>query len=361
MACALELGRRGLGRTHPNPAVGAVVVRAGQIVGRGWHTRAGEAHAEIVALRDAGPRARGATLYCTLEPCTIEGRTPPCVGAVIAAGVRRIVVGTIDPHPRVRGRGLRALRAAGIAVASGVEEGAARELIRGFASVVTRGRPWVRLKLGASLDGRIATRSGEARWVTGAAARARVHVWRDEFDGVVVGSGTALADDPLLTCRRRSGRDPVRIVLDRRLRLPVGARMMGEGRSPVWVVTDGSASSARHRRLEKAGAHVLVVRPARTAPWIDTVLGELARRGLTSLLVEGGAGIAAAFVAASRVDELALFLAPLLIGADGVPIIEAMGVTRLSDAPRLGCVATERIGSDVLLSFEQPTLRGRRA
>ena len=361
MACALELGRRGLGRTHPNPAVGAVVVRAGRVVGRGWHARAGEAHAEIVALRDAGARARGATLYCTLEPCTTSGRTPPCVGAVISSGVRRVVVGTIDPHPRVRGRGLRALRAAGIEVSSGIEESAARELIRGFVSVVTRGRPWVRLKLGTSLDGRIATRSGDSRWVTGAAARARVHLWRDEFDGVLVGSGTALADDPLLTCRRRGGRDPVRIVLDRRLRLPVGARMLVDGRSPVWIVTDGRAPPVRRRRLEAAGARVLVVTPAPSVAWIDTVLGELARQGLTSLLVEGGAGIAAALVVADRVDEFALFQAPLLIGADGVPIIEGMGVTRLSDAPRLACVATERIGSDVLLCFERATVRRRQA
>ncbi len=353
MAEALALARRGLGRTHPNPAVGALLVKAGRVIGRGWHKRAGEPHAEIVALREAGGRAKGATLYCTLEPCTLLGRTPPCVDAVLEAGVQRVVVGTTDPNPRVRGRGLRRLRSKGLEILSGVEEEAARELIRGFASVMRRGRPWVRLKLASSLDGRIATASGESRWITGREARAMVHDWRNEFDAVAVGSGTALVDDPRLTCRQRGGRDPLRLVFDRRLRLRAGARLLSAGRSPVWVLTDGSGGPRRARRLEAAGARVLEVCPVPGEGWLEKVLGELARQGVTSLLVEGGAALAGALIRADCVDEIALFLAPLLIGADGVPIINGMDVTRLAAAPLFQPASVERIGQDVLLRLQR--------
>src|SRR5690606_308224 len=220
MRHALALARRGLGRTRPNPPVGAVVVRGGRVVGTGWHKRAGTAHAEVIALAAAGKEARDATLYLTLEPCTHTGRTPPCAPQVIASGVKRVVIAVPDPNPVVRRRGIAMLRRAGIQVETGLEAEAGEELIRGFACHVTTGRPFVRLKLAASADGRIATRTGASRWITGPDARRLVHRWRDEMDAVMVGSGTLLADDPELTCRRAGGRDPVRVVVDGGLRTP---------------------------------------------------------------------------------------------------------------------------------------------
>jgi diaminohydroxyphosphoribosylaminopyrimidine deaminase/5-amino-6-(5-phosphoribosylamino)uracil reductase len=348
MRRALELARRGLGRTHPNPPVGAVVVRAGRIVGEGWHRRAGTAHAEVIALAAAGERARGATLYCTLEPCSFVGRTPACAPRVVASRVSRVVLGTIDPHPRVRGRGVRELRRAGIAVQSGVEEEAARELIRFFAHHAVRRRPFVRLKLAASADGRIATATGESRWITGPLARRLVHRWRNELDAVMVGVETALADDPALTCRMARGRDPIRIVVDSRLRVPPRARLLREGRSPVWIATARNAPAARAKRLEAAGAAVLPVPGRGERVDLGALLDLLAQRGISSLLVEGGATLAASLLRAGLVDELCWFEAPLLIGGDGKPMIEGLGVRSMNDALALRGHRLESVGPDLL-------------
>ncbi|MFM8409871.1 MAG: bifunctional diaminohydroxyphosphoribosylaminopyrimidine deaminase/5-amino-6-(5-phosphoribosylamino)uracil reductase RibD [Alphaproteobacteria bacterium] len=358
MRRALELARRGLGRTSPNPPVGAVVVRGGKIVGEGLHRRAGGPHAEVVALREAGSLARGATLYCTLEPCAHHGRTPPCAPAVAAAGIARVVVGTIDPNPRVRGRGLRILRAAGVRVASGVEEDEAKELIRFFAHHRRHGRPFVRLKLAASLDGRIATAGGASRWITGPGARALVHRWRDEMDAILVGIGTALADDPSLTCRRRGGRDPLRVVLDRSLRLPPGARMLREGRSAVWLAAGAGSDRRRRLALERAGARVFTARSRRGRLDLGAVLERLGREGVLSVLAEGGGEVAASLLAAGLVDEVCLFTAPILLGGDGVAVVGPLGVESPAEAPQLQVVGREVLGPD-LLTIARPT--GRRA
>lgn len=348
MSEALALARRGLGRTRPNPAVGAVVVKGGRIVGRGFHARAGGPHAEVGALAEAGSRARGATLYVTLEPCSHFGRTPPCAPAVVSAGLTRVVVGTGDPNPRVRGRGLRILQRAGVETVVGVCGDKARELIRAYAHHMQTGLPFVLLKLAASADGRIAAAGGASRWITSPPARRLVHEWRDELDAVLVGSDTVLADDPALTCRRRGGRDPIRIVLDGRLRTPPDARLFREGRSPVWIATVRGASPRRAEALAAAGAEVLEL-PARSGHVdLRALLRELGKRDVVSLLVEGGSRLAGALLAEGRVDELRWFSAPILIGGDGIPMIGSLGVKSPQRALRLVDLTGRSVGRDHL-------------
>ncbi|MBM4245118.1 MAG: bifunctional diaminohydroxyphosphoribosylaminopyrimidine deaminase/5-amino-6-(5-phosphoribosylamino)uracil reductase RibD [Deltaproteobacteria bacterium] len=348
MRLALELGRRGLGRTRPNPPVGAVVVRGGRVVGSGWHRRAGTAHAEAIALEQAGAAARGATLYVTLEPCTHQGRMPPCAPRVIESGVQRVVIGAIDPNPLVSRRGVAQLRRAGVAVTTGVESAASMDLIAAFARHVVTGRPFVRLKLAASADGRIATRTGASRWITGAPARRLVHRWRNEMDAVMVGVDTVIADDPELTCRRAGGRDPVRVVVDGRLRIPPRARLLHDGRGPVWIATRTRHDRARAARLGRDGATILPV--VARGPHLDlgALLVTLGRRDLTSVLVEAGAALSAALIAGGHVDELCWFSAPLLIGGDGLPMIGPLGVRSLRGAFPLSDLRVERVGDDLL-------------
>ena len=347
MAEALRLARRGLGRTSPNPAVGAVVVRGGRIVGRGFHRRAGGPHAEIFALRAAGRRARGATLYVTLEPCCHTGRTGPCVERVLAAGVARVVVGSKDPNPRVRSKGMARLRRGGVAVDCGLLEAECRELNADFEKFITTGLPFVVLKLAATLDGRIAAASGDARWVTGAAARRRVHEMRNRLDAVIVGSQTVLADDPELTCRIRGGRDPLRVVLDGRMRTPRSARVFRSHpqRTRLYTLAD---RSARARALARSG--VVVRRGGGDRPGsLRRVLADLARDGIKSVLIEGGGTLAARALRDGLVDRLALFLAPKLLGAEGRPAIGALGLRRMTQAIALRDVTVERIGDDLLI------------
>ena len=349
MARAVALARRGLGRTSPNPPVGAVVVRGGRIVGEGWHRRAGGPHAEVVALRRAGAAARGATLYVTLEPCSHFGRTPPCADAVIAARVGRVVVAVGDPNPRVRGRGLRALRAAGIRVDVGVLANEAGAVSAWFRHFVVRRRPYVLLKLAASLDGRIATASGESRWVSGAAARRWVHALRNRVDAVMVGAGTVLADDPALTCRLRGGRDPRRIVVDGRLRVSPRAAVFRRGSaSPTVVVTTTAASPRRRRALQRVGAEVVALPGRQGRVRMDAVLKALAARDIVSVLVEGGADLAATLLRERAVDRALVVSAPLLLGADGRAMLAGLGVARLASALRLAQVTVTRLGPDVL-------------
>ncbi len=356
MRQAIAAARRGLGRTSPNPAVGAVVVRGGRVVGRGHHARAGGPHAEVVALRAAGERARGADLYTTLEPCDHFGRTPPCSLAILEAGVRRVVVGSRDPNPVVRGRGMARLRRGGVEVVRGVLEEECDRLNAPWSTFITEGRPHVTLKAAVTLDGKIATRDGDARWVSGPEARAWVHRKRDEVDAVLVGAGTARADDPALTARLPGGRgrDPLRVVLDTGLRLPARLRLFRERSSAPTLVAH---ASSRRRRL---GPAVELVRCRRGPGGVDLrdLLGKLAERGVTHLLVEGGAAVHARFLAEGLVDEVAVFVAPKILGGDGLSLARGRGPARMAEALRLGQVRVERLGDDVLVTGSVPR-RGR--
>jgi diaminohydroxyphosphoribosylaminopyrimidine deaminase/5-amino-6-(5-phosphoribosylamino)uracil reductase len=341
MAVALRLAGRGLGQVWPNPAVGCVVVKHGRIVGRGWTQRGGRPHAEFEALRRAGGAALGATAYISLEPCAHYGQTPPCTMALLHAGIRRAVIAATDPDPRVDGRGIDQLRQAGVDVTLGVAKDEAERLNAGFFLRVRAGRPLVTLKLATSLDGRIATRAGASRWITGEEARQRAHRLRATHDAVMIGSGTALADDPELTCRLPGleERSPVRIVLDGRLRLPASSRLARTAREvPTWVITRAEVEAKRRAALERCGVQVLSVE---TAPGeqidLGLALAALAGRGLTRILAEGGSELAAALLRARLVDRLVWFQAPLLIGGDGLPAIATLAADALAD-----CVSLQR-------------------
>lgn len=353
MRLAWRLGRHGLGRTSPNPPVGAVIVTGGEVVGRGYHRQAGQPHAEVEALAAAGPRARGGTLYVTLEPCNHHGRTPPCTEAVVTAGIRRVVIGARDPNPAVVGGGMARLRRAGITVSSGVEQARCEELIAAFRKHVTTGLPFVTLKLAASLDGRIATVSGASRWITGEDSRRFAHRLRAEHDAVLVGAETVRRDDPELTCRVRGGRNPLRVILDGRLRLPVTARVLANtDTAPTLVVVGRDAPARKIRQIEARGAEVLALRASAGRVSVQALLRALGRRGILSVLIEGGASVAAAALAARMVDRLLIFYAPKLIGGDGRPMLGALGVRRLAHAPRLGRLRVTRFAQDVLLATD---------
>ena len=350
MRRALALAARGLGRTYPNPPVGAVLVRGGRVVGEGFHARAGGPHAEIEAIRAAGARARGAELFVTLEPCTFHGRTPPCLDAMLGLDLARVVVGTVDPHPRVRGRGIRGLRRHGVPVVVGVERAAADGLLTGFRSRVLRGRPLVTLKLALTLDGRIAAHGGDARWITGVAARRLVHELRGVSDAVVVGAGTVRADNPRLTCRIRGGHDPVRIVVTgRRLDLPPDAHVLAPGGPPTIVIAPTSAAPPRVAALRRTGVEVMLLPGrARRVPF-EGIMAALGGRGFTSVLVEGGARVAAEVLRAGVVDRAVLFVAPTFLGGDAVPAIATLGIGRAADAIRLTRVSVRRVGDDLVV------------
>jgi diaminohydroxyphosphoribosylaminopyrimidine deaminase / 5-amino-6-(5-phosphoribosylamino)uracil reductase len=355
MRTALALARRGLGAVWPNPAVGCVIVNDGRIVGRGWTQPGGRPHGETEALRRAGGAARGAVAHVSLEPCCHWGRTPPCVDALVTAGVRRVVVALEDPDPRVAGEGLRRLRAAGLDVEVGLCAEAAAEVNAGFLSRLRLGRPLVTLKLATSLDGRIATASGESQWITGPPARERAHAMRASHDAIMVGTGTVVADDPQLTCRLPGlgHRSPVRIAVDRHLRISPAARLITDAcRVPTWVLTLRSAPSARRATFLASGVTLIDVDPDREGQ-IDlaAALGALGERGITRLLVEGGARLAAAFIRARLVDRLAWVHAPLVIGGDGIPAITGLTLAALADAPAFERLSTEPIGDDVLTTF----------
>jgi diaminohydroxyphosphoribosylaminopyrimidine deaminase/5-amino-6-(5-phosphoribosylamino)uracil reductase len=353
MARALALAVRGLGTTSPNPPVGAVVVRRDRVVGEGYHRRAGGPHAEVLALRRAGPRARGGTLYVTLEPCChLDKRTPPCVPTVIASGVTRVVVATRDPNPKVRGRGLAALRRAKLRVDIGVVSAGAEKLIEPYRTLVTAGRPFVTLKVASTLDGKIATARGESRWITGIAARKLVHQLRARSDAILTGSGTVLADNPSLTARTGSahGHTPLRIVLDPSLRVPLHAKVLRDRKAPTLIVTTAAGAAANRAALQKIGAEVLVL-PARHGriQW-RALLSELGRRGIASLMIEGGAEVNASALRKGIVDRVLFFLAPRMMGGrDAVGAIGGLSPARLSDVLKLKRMAVMRIGPDILV------------
>jgi diaminohydroxyphosphoribosylaminopyrimidine deaminase/5-amino-6-(5-phosphoribosylamino)uracil reductase len=360
MARALALAARGLGRTFPNPPVGAVFVRGGRVLGEGFHRRAGSPHAEVEALRSARGNLRGATLYVTLEPCTHHGRTPPCVDALLPLGLRRVVVAMTDPNPRVRGRGVERLRRAGVSVSVGVGAEEAALLTAGYATRVRLGRPMVTLKLAATLDGRIAAADGDARWITGVAARRLAHALRDVCDAVLVGAGTVRADDPRLTCRLPGGRDPIRVVLAGRGALSPSARVFAPGGPPTWVIAPAGTPARTVAGLRRRGVDVVLL-PARDGrvPFAAAVQA-LGARGITSLLVEGGGTVAGEAVRAAVADRLVLFVAPALLGGDGVPAVGPLGLRRVRDAVRVDGLAVARVGPDLVLEGRLRYGRGDR-
>lgn len=348
MARALILARRGLYTTDPNPRVGCVIVNNGRVVGEGWHERAGQAHAEIRALQQAGAAARGATVYLTLEPCCHHGRTPPCSAALIAAGIGRLVAAMRDPNPRVAGQGFAQLQQSGVAVESGLLQAEAQAINPGFISRMARGRPFVRLKLAASLDGRTALASGASQWITGEAARADVQKWRARSSAILTGIGTILADDPALTVRRLDiGRQPRRVVLDSTLRCPVTARVL---RAPGQAVIVAARNDAqRAEALRSAGAEVLVLEGASGRVDLGALLAELAARETNELLVEAGATLCGAMLRAGLVDELLLYYAPHIMGDGERGMFHIGPLAEMRERIALELVDLRRVGQDVRL------------
>lgn len=344
MAQALRLAERGLHTTAPNPRVGCVLVNQGQLVGAGWHERAGEPHAEVNALRAAGALARGATAYVTLEPCSHFGRTPPCADALIAAGVRRVIVAMQDPNPLVAGQGNAKLRAAGIEVECGLMEAAARELNAGFIARMTRGTPWVRSKIAASLDGRTALANGTSKWITGEFARRDVQHWRARSCAVLTGIGTVLADDPQLNLREIStGRQPLRVVLDSELRIPARAKILQNG----TLIYTACPEREKHGEIEATGAEVQTLAGANGKVDLPAVLSDLARRGVNEVLVEAGRSLNGALLAAGLVDELVLYLAPQLLGDAARGLADLGELTRLQQRIELQWQDVRQVGGDL--------------
>ena len=352
MRLALELAKKAEGFTSPNPMVGAVVVKDGEIAGTGYHARAGSPHAEIIALRGAGEKAQGATLYVNLEPCCHHGRTGPCTEAIIAAGVRKVVVAMVDPNPLVAGKGIARLRQAGIAVAAGVLAAEAARLNEVFSKYITTGMPFVVLKAAMSLDGKIATRRGESRWITAEQARLCGHRLRHRYDAILVGVNTVLLDNPSLTVRLPEGgsRDPVRVVVDSCARTPPGAKIINQpSAAPTLIAATPEAPAERVAALKGAGAEVLVLPPDEKGRVdLPLLMKELAGREITSVLIEGGAEVHASALDAGIVDKVAWFIAPLLVGGKEAPgPVGGQGAGRLDEAVPLRNVFVQRIGEDI--------------
>ncbi len=352
MQRALELARRGEGLVEPNPMVGAVVLdAAGSTIGEGWHARFGGPHAEVAALEAAGPAARGSTLVVTLEPCCHHGKTPPCTDAILAAGIRRVVVGAVDPAAHASGRGIERLRAAGVDVAAGVEAEQAQRLIAAFAMLAVHGRPWVIAKWAMSLDGHVATASGESRWISSEASRAVVHRLRARVDAILVGIGTALADDPMLTARPPGPRSLLRIVLDARARLPITSQLaQTAAQHPTLIAVGPEAPRDAVSRLQEAGCEVWQSGQSVQTAAIVELLAELGRRRLTNLLVEGGPTVLGGFFDAGLVDEVQAFIAPTIIGGSQAPAaVAGLGISSMQKAPRLSIESIESLGNDCFI------------
>ncbi len=353
MKQALDLAEKGRGWTSPNPMVGALVVKDGRIVGRGYHRRAGASHAEVNAIDDAGACARGATLYVTLEPCNHVGRTPPCTRKINETGIRRVVVAMRDPNPGVQGGGNGYLRARGIEVTTGICEKRARTLNEGFITWITTGRPFVIVKCAATLDGRIATRTGDSRWVTGPAARRFVHHIRHGVDGIMVGAQTVKKDDPSLTTRLdgETGADPTRIILDTHLSVSPTARMLHQASdAPTWMVCGPDAPADRRAALENAGAQVITASLKTDRIDLPALMKLLGAMGITSLLIEGGGSVIGSAFASDIVDKVCFFYAPKILGGDdGVPICRGAGPESMQQSIPVHDLSVFRFDADVML------------
>jgi len=354
MARALQLAKRGTGLTHPNPMVGAVVVREGRVVGEGWHHGPGQLHAEALALENAGPAAEGGTLYVNLEPCDHHGKTPPCTDSIIKAGILRVIAASVDPHPVVNGRGFRRLREAGIEVSSGLMRERAEELNRAFLYAAVCNRPYVTLKMAATLDGRIADLTGHSKWITGAAARREVHRLRAQADAIVVGVGTVLADDPQLNVRGvKGGKSPLRVILDPSLKTPLDSKLVRNAADgKTLIVVGGEVESGLRIPFEERGARFLEL-PAGSGMfrWTD-LAGYLMDRGALHLLVEGGARTATWFLAQDAVRRLELFMAPMILGGNGLSSVLDLGVGSLGDAHRFELKRCRKIGGDAQITAD---------
>jgi diaminohydroxyphosphoribosylaminopyrimidine deaminase / 5-amino-6-(5-phosphoribosylamino)uracil reductase len=352
MRRALELAVGGQGVVEPNPMVGCVIAQGAEIIGEGFHKRFGGAHAEVEALRIAGRRAAGATLYVTLEPCCHQGKTPPCTQAVLASGVHRVVVAQPDPFPQVQGGGIAALRAAGLTVEVGLLEAQARRLNAPYLKLVTRGRPWLIAKWAMSLDGKIATRAGESRWISSPESRQIVHALRGRMDAIMVGRETAARDDPLLTARPPGPRTAVRVVLDTRASLGSDSQLVRTAReTPVLVAVGQESSASDQSRLRNAGCEVFLCEGPSPAARLDALLAELGRRRLTNVLVEGGARLLGSLLDARQIDEVHVFIAPKLLGgADAPAAIAGTGIAAIGEALRLEAAEVRRVADDTYIT-----------
>ena len=352
MARAISLARNGLGRTSPNPLVGAVIVRDGRIVAEGWHRKAGTPHAEIHALNMAGELARGATVYVSLEPCAHYGRTGPCARALVEAGVSRVVVAMTDPNPKVAGKGIAILQEAGIEVTTGVLEQEARQLNEVFLKWMTTGLPFVALKTAMTLDGKIATAAGQSQWITNEASRYETHRLRDIYDGILVGINTALADNPSLTTRLKEyqGRNPVRIVVDSRARLPLTAKLVTDGAARTIVAVTEQAPAERVEALRSAGVEIIVAGSSNHVD-MQSLMEQLGAMKISSVLVEGGGSVNFSLLQAGLVDRVYAFIAPKLVGGrDAITPVEGEGFQELDRAVELENIQLRQLGSDVLLT-----------
>jgi diaminohydroxyphosphoribosylaminopyrimidine deaminase/5-amino-6-(5-phosphoribosylamino)uracil reductase len=349
MRRALILARKGVGKTGPNPAVGCVIVKDGTVVGEGWHKRAGTPHAEVHALARAGARAKNADVYVTLEPCAHFGKTPPCADALIAAGVGRVYAGMVDPNPRVSGKGLEKLRAAGIEATAGIFEDACRLVNEPFIKHVTTGLPFVILKSALTLDGKSATAEGDARWITGERSRRYVHKLRSQVDVIMVGVGTVIADDPLLTSRIPGGKDPLRVVVDSRLRIPLHARMLHQESGAKTLVATVSDDAAKIAGIRETGADVLICKEKGGKVDLHDLMARLGAMHTQSLLLEGGSTLAGEALRQGVIDKVMLFYAPKLLGGDGPGLFAGKGVARMEDAIRLREISYTRFGEDLLI------------
>ncbi|WP_312517816.1 bifunctional diaminohydroxyphosphoribosylaminopyrimidine deaminase/5-amino-6-(5-phosphoribosylamino)uracil reductase RibD [Anaerospora sp.] len=358
---ALQLAQRAIGRTSPNPLVGAVIVRDGQIVGRGWHQKVGTAHAEIHALNEAGPLAAGSTIYVTLEPCSHTGRTGPCTEALIRAGIKKVVVAMTDPNPLVAGAGLELLRKAGIEVVEGVMALQAAQLNESFIKWITTGLPFIAVKAAMTLDGKIATHSGHSRWITGPEARLFVHSLRNQYDAIMVGIGTVLADDPELTTRLpEGGRNPVRIILDSEARTPLAAKVVTDGQAKTIIAVTSRAPAERMEALRKAGAEVLIVPECAQRVSLPALCKLLGSRMITSILVEGGSAIHGAIIDAKLGDKLYWFVAPKIVGGSSAPNpVGGQGVSTMEAAILIEDQAWQQVGADFLLMGHFSNREGR--
>lgn len=349
MRIAVALGMLSLGTATPNPAVGCVLVRGGKIVGFGRTASGGRPHAETEAIENAAKRARGSTAYVSLEPCAHFGQTPPCAEALVGAGVKRVVIGCVDPFPKVRGRGIAILRRAGIEVTTGVCEDEAKRANEGFFTRIEKGRPMVLLKLAATLDGRIAASSGDSRWISSEESRAMVHEWRRESDAVMVGAGTVSADNPRLTCRIEGGRDPVRVVIDGKLSTARTARVYRQrSAAGAIIVTTAQNADAARRRYGSPRVEVIAAKARGGEIDLRDVMRRLGERGWNRVLLEGGAHLAASALASGVVDRVAFFLAPRILGG-GLPAVEGLDFARIKDSLRLDDIRVRRIGADLLV------------